>query len=378
MTQKGLNMKRLLAALVLAGTFGIATADSAAGDILVGMSVPLTGPASAIGASVKAGATAYLDRLNADGGIDGRKVRLVVEDDGYDPDRAAANTEKFLGSDVFALLGYVGTPTSIASYPLAMRAQVPFLAPLTGAETLRTPAVANVFHLRASYFEEIDRLVDRITKKGLKQISVFAQDDSFGDAGRIGVLRAVHARGLSLAGEARYSRNGTSVEVAYTTLRNQHPDAVIMIATPGAAAELVRLSKNNGFKPVFLGVSFVAAEQFIAAAGLNAEGTYLTQVVPAPGDTGIGAVARYNVDMHNAGASPDYLSLESYMAAWLFAEAVKRSDGTRAGVLRTMQSMKTSLDGFPLQFSRLNHQGSHNTYFTVVKGGKVLPAESIE
>ncbi|MGD6506342.1 ABC transporter substrate-binding protein, partial [Xanthomonas citri pv. citri] len=117
--------------------------------IVLGQSVPLTGPAAQLGLQMQLGAKAYLDAVNAAGGVGGVPVVLKTLDDGYEPARCKANTEKFIQEDVFALFGYIGTPTSLAALPLATAAKVPFIAPLTGAEALREPFNHLVFHIRA-------------------------------------------------------------------------------------------------------------------------------------------------------------------------------------------------------------------------------------
>src|SRR5580765_6294769 len=122
--------------------------------VVLGQSVPLSGPAAELGKQFQAGAKLLFDRLNAKGGVNGRMIELRTVDDGYEPDRCKANTEKFVKDGVFALFGYVGTPTSLAALPIASQAGLPFIAPFTGAQALREPFNRQAFHVRASYFDE--------------------------------------------------------------------------------------------------------------------------------------------------------------------------------------------------------------------------------
>ena len=139
--------------------------------IVLGQSVPLTGPAAQLGLQMQLGAKAYLDAVNAAGGVGGQPIVLKTLDDGYDPARCKANTEKFIRDEVFALFGYVGTPTSLAALPLATAARLPFIAPFTGAEALRDPFNKLVFHIRASYFDETELIVKQLTQLDLKKIA---------------------------------------------------------------------------------------------------------------------------------------------------------------------------------------------------------------
>jgi ABC-type branched-subunit amino acid transport system substrate-binding protein len=150
--------------------------------IVLGQSAAFSGPAAQLGIQMSKGAKIYFDHLNASGGVNGHSVELRTLDDGYEPDRCKANTEKLIKEDVFGLIGYVGTPTCVAALPLVNDARIPFFGPFTGAEVLRDPFSKWVFHLRASYYDETGLIVKQLTSLGLKKIAVFYQNDSCGKA----------------------------------------------------------------------------------------------------------------------------------------------------------------------------------------------------
>ncbi|MCX7902562.1 MAG: ABC transporter substrate-binding protein, partial [Burkholderiaceae bacterium] len=202
-------------------------------EIRIGMSNALSGPAAGLGTQLKAGAEAYFARVNAAGGVHGRRIVLVSKDDGYEPARCAAATEELIEKDkVFALFGYVGTPTSNAAIPLASKAGVPYLFPFTGAESLRNPVNKWVFNVRASYFDETETMVEHLTKDlGIKKIAVFIQDDSFGEAGKAGINRALHKRDMKLAGEARFKRNTMEVDDGIAKMKDVAPEAFVFMGT---------------------------------------------------------------------------------------------------------------------------------------------------
>jgi ABC-type branched-subunit amino acid transport system substrate-binding protein len=180
--------------------------------IILGQSAAFTGPAAELGIQFHQGAKLWFDQINAQGGVGGKTVEIKTLDDGYEPDRCAANTQKLIAEDVHALFGYIGTPTSLAALPLLTKAQIPFIAPFTGAMGLREPFNRQVFHLRASYNDETALIVRQLTNLGLKKIAVFHQNDAYGKAGLDGVTLALGQQGLKPIATATVERN--SVDVA--------------------------------------------------------------------------------------------------------------------------------------------------------------------
>ena len=151
--------------------------------ILIGQSAALSGPAEQLGKEMKAGAEAYFDVVNKSGGINGRKIKLISVDDGYEPEKAAANTKKLIEEEkVLALFGYVGTPTSNAALPIFTAAKVPFVGAFTGAQSLREPFNRYIFNVRASYFDETEQIVAHLVQQGVTKIAVFYQNDAYGKA----------------------------------------------------------------------------------------------------------------------------------------------------------------------------------------------------
>jgi branched-chain amino acid transport system substrate-binding protein len=203
------TMLSMLAALPAANAF-----SRESGNLVLGQSAPNTGPSAQLGIQLNRGARLYFDKINAAGGVNGQKIELRMVDDGYEPTRAKANTEKFLNDDVFALFGYVGTPTSLACLPLVKDSGIPFFGPFTGAMALRTPALRNVFHVRASYDDETALIVNQLHNLGLKKIAVFKQNDAYGQAGMDGVVKALKALNLAPVAVGGVDRNTVNVAEA--------------------------------------------------------------------------------------------------------------------------------------------------------------------
>lgn len=347
-------------------------------EIVIGMSNALSGPAAGLGTQLKAGATAYLDKINAAGGVNGRKIKLISYDDGYEPERTAANTRKLIEQDnVFALFGYVGTPTSAAAVPSAAKGGVPYIAPFTGAEALRNPVSPIIFNVRASYFDETEGMVEHLTSDlGIKKIGVFIQDDGYGNAGKAGVNRALNKRGLTLAGEGKYTRNTTDVDAGLAALKAAKPEAVIMVGAYKACAAFVKKARASGFNPKFLNLSFVGTSDFINEAGSAGEGVYITQVMPSPFDKREEIVKQYQAVLKKADSKLefDYTSLEGYVDAVVLVDALKKagSNLTRASFTNAFDKLNIDLGGLKVSFSPTDHQGSKSIYYTVVKDGKAV------
>ena len=338
-------------------------------DIVFGQSVALSGPAAELGREMQLGAQLYFDSINAVGGIRGRKIVLKTLDDGYEPTRAAANTQRFIDDgDVLALFGYVGTPTAAASIVLASKARLPFFGAFTGAELLRTPFNRYIFNVRASYFDETELIVKQLTADGLTRIAVFHQNDAYGQAGLAGVERALIARKLTVAAKATVERNSNDVRSAVEHMLATKPEAIIMVGTYGACAEFIKQTKAKGLLARYANVSFVGTKALAKALGPNASGVMISQVVPSPTTEKYAWVVDYQRMIKAKGAELSYTSLEGFIAARIIVEALKRGgDASRDGLIRALESMNDiSLGGFPVFFGPNNHSASKFVELTVL------------
>ncbi|MBU0806422.1 MAG: ABC transporter substrate-binding protein [Gammaproteobacteria bacterium] len=343
-------------------------------EVRVGMVNAQSGPAAALGQSMRNGVQAYFQRINAAGGVHGRRISLLSLDDGYEPSRTAVHTQSLLKTrQVFALLGYVGTPTSRTAVPIAQRAQVPYLFPFSGAEFLRTPVKPGVFNIRASYIEETEQLVERITEDlKLSKIAILMQDDSFGESVKSGLNGALLKRNLKIYAQARIQRNSLEVAEAIKTLQRTQPEAVFFVGTYKQLAAAIKQAKALNFKTRFISVSFIGSERLIAVAGRDADGVYISQVVPSPNDASCALVQAYKEDMQ--GTDVDHASLEGYIGARVFIEALRKAgaEPTREAFIDALEHLDMDLGGFTVAFSRNRHQGSDAVYLTRIEQGKAV------
>ncbi len=354
--------------------------------IVFGQSAAFGGPAAALGLGMREGILAAFKEANAAGGVNGRKLELVSYDDGYEPDRAIANTEHLIDNDgVFALVGEVGTPTSNAAQPIATQAGVPFIGPLTGAAFLRNPALGNVINIRGSYDQETETWIEHLTiDLGISRIAILYQDDSFGRAGLSGVTKAMEKRGMKPVAEATYERNTTAVKMALLTIRQADPQAVVMIGAYKPCAEFIKLAHVLKMNPVFVNISFVDANALAKELGEDGKGVVVTQVVPFPADTSIPLVARYQKALKaaNPDAKIGFVSLEGYIVGRLVVEALGKVKGpvTRAALLSTLKETGTfDLGGITLTYGPNDNQGMHQVFLTVIQAdGSIKPVDRLE
>lgn len=332
------------------------------GRLVLGQSAPLTGPAAELGLQMNRGARLYFDALNASGGVNGLRIDLRVLDDGYEPARCKANTERFLSDGVAALFGYVGTPTCLAALPLVRDSGTPFFAPFTGAMSLREPQLKSVFHLRASYDDETALIVKQLTSLGLKRIAVFRQNDSYGQAGLDGVVKALKAQSLQPAAVATVERNSVDVAAAVKAIVAAQPDAVVQISAYKSCAAFIRAARKAGYGGTFYNVSFVGTQALADELGPEALGVVVSQVMPYPYTQSIPVVRDYLEAVQAAkDAKPNYSSIEGYIAARTFVEGLKRARSyTADGLVAGLESLgKLNVGGLQVGFSNRSHVGSH-------------------
>ena len=340
-----------------------------ADTILIGQSVALSGPAEQLGKEMKAGADAYFDVVNKAGGVNGRMIKLLTVDDGYEPDKAAANTKKLIAEDkVLALFGYVGTPTSNAALPIFTAAKVPFIGAFTGAQSLREPFNRYIFNVRASYFDETEQIVAHLVQQGITKIAVFYQDDAYGKAGLAGVEQAMKKRKLEIAGTGTVERNTTNVAAAVGKLAKSGTDAIIMISAYKSCAAFIRAMKLAGGLQQFWNVSFVGSKALSSELGDEGIGVQISQVVPFPWSE-VNPIVR-DYQKHIGGASKySFTSLEGYIAAKVLVEGLKRAgkNPTRESLVDALAGMgKTDLGGFTVSYSPTDHNGSTFVDLTII------------
>ncbi len=363
-------------------------------EIRFGIAAPFSGSARELGRQMKLGIDTAFDRVNDTGGVNGRMLRLLAADDGYEPSRTLDAMKTLYDKDqVFGFVGNVGTPTAAVAIPYALERRALFFGAFTGSNILRNdPPDRYVFNYRASYAEETDAVVHyliKIRRLQPRQIAVFAQADSYGDAGFAGVAKAFRTLGINDASILRmnYKRNTVDVDDAVNTLKAQKPQirAVVMVATYRAAAKFIERTRDSYPGMIYSNVSFVGstalADELLLLGPRYANGVIVTQVGPAVGGYS-SAVLEYKnaLAKYFPGEAPDYVSLEGYIAANVLIQAIRQTgpDLNTEKLIDNLEAMR-NIDlglGTALNFGRSEHQASHKIWSTAIdENGKYAPLE---
>ena len=345
-------------------------------EIKLGMVNVQTGPASGLGKGMRSGAEAYFKELNAKGGVHGRMVKLVVADDGYEPNRAVDETLKMIeGEKAFALFGYVGTPTANAVIPIVKEMEVPLVGAFTGAMSLRQPVTAQIFNVRASYDDEAETLVAHMMSKGAKSIAVFYQDDGFGSAVLSGTEKALKKRNMTVAAKSTFQRNTVAIKTGLTTMLDAKPDAVVMVGPYAPLAVFIKEARAAGLRSQLATVSFVGTDNLVTEVGKDGEGVLISQVVPFPDDNEL-AVAREcreALSKHN-GEKLGFVNFEGCLTARVVAAGLEKAGKSvsRKGLIDALSSMKgADLGGMTAAFTPENHQAFDQVFLTQIRDGKI-------
>jgi branched-chain amino acid transport system substrate-binding protein len=363
-------------------------------EIRFGIAAPFSGAARELGRQMKLGTDTAFNQTNDAGGVDGRMLRLIAADDGYEPTRTADAMKQLYEKDqVFGIIGNVGTPTAAVAVPYALERRLLFFGAFSGANVLRhDPPDRYVFNYRASYAEETDAVVRYLVKLRRlqpKQIAVLAQQDAYGDSGFAGVAKAFRALGASDGAILRlnYKRNTVDVEEAVNRLKAQKPPvkAVVMVSTYRAAAKFIEKTRDLFPGMIYTNVSFVGstalADELMLLGARFATGVIVTQVVPAvSGYSSVVLEYKNALAKYFPGEAPDYVSLEGYVSANVLIQALKHAGPQldTEKLIDNLESMR-NLDlglGATLSFGRAEHQASHKIWGTTLdENGRYQPIE---
>ncbi len=321
-----------------------------------------------------AGIEAAFQEANEDGGVHGRQLNLVTLDDRYESNVAFANTINLIGfNQVFGLIGAVGTPTSMAASPLAATEGVPFIGPFTGADLLRDSELDNVVNYRASYYQETEEMVERLTEDlGVTRVAVLYQNDSYGVDGLEGVRLALARRNLEPVAAGYYTRNTSAVRRAAVQIAEANPEAVILMSAYAPAAAAIEILRDELHPdPVFMAVSFVGSKALADALGRSGSGVYVTQVTPLPDDRGSRVVRNYQAALsaYDPDAEPGFTSLEGYLTGRLAIAGLElcgRDLSRECFLDALMDAGSVDIDGMALEYGPGDNQGYDRVRLTML------------
>jgi len=384
-----MSVFRKIRGLILLGILGSALAANTQAQpvpgvtpttVRIGSCSALSGPASFLGIQTQMGALAYFHMVNDAGGVNGRTIELKSRDDGYDPENTSTCFQSLLKDNVFAMGFFVGTPTAAKYVPMAETAKVPVVGLFTGAQILYEPLKHDIVNVRASYYDETREQIDSLWRRGIHKIGVIYQDDAFGKTVLEGVQRAMAKYQATPVALGNFPRNTLEISTGLKAVHQAKPEAVVVVGPYAPIAAILKQAHAEGWRPLFLTVSFVGTEGLIRAAGSDAEGVVITQVVPAYDRTDLAAIKLYRsaLEKYMSGTSPSFVSLEGFVDAMVIVEGLKAAgkDLTREKFISAIESLHNHDLGlghdFLLTYGPQDHKGFDSVYATVIHQGRAV------
>jgi branched-chain amino acid transport system substrate-binding protein len=340
--------------------------------IVIGQSAPLTGANAELGNDIRNGALACFRKVNAAGGVHGRKIELVTLDDANQVTQAEANTKKLVEErGVFALFGYASATLSRPALPLVEKHGVPFLSPFTGADPMR---VHNryVYNTRASYADELEKIVEHYSTFGVRRFAIVHYDDPVGKENLTAVERALKKRGLVPAAIGAYKdRAKPDIEGVLKEVIKGQPEVVIHTTLYKATADFIKSAQKAGFTAQMVSNSFPGASPLAKELGSHGAGVAIAQVVPPPSKRAVPVVQEYQAAIEKQLGRKEYsfTSLEAYIGAKVLLEALGRAGPkpTREGLVQALDNLKSfDAGGYVVSFAPDNHNGSSFVELTVI------------
>ena len=368
-------LSRFVATIATAATavlaLGLGTAARA--DILIGQTAGFTGQVAASVKELTLGAKLYIDHVNAAGGVNGQKIDLQSLDDGFDPKRAAANAQTLIDKGAVALFLTRGTPHTQAVMPLLDKAQVPLVAPSTGAMLLHKPVHPYVFNVRSTYQREDERAVQLLLEMGNTRIALVQVNDTFGADGVAGAMTGFNDRKMKPVAHFTYEREKPDIAGVVKQLIAADPQVVLLVASQQITADTINALRAAGSRILGATLSNNASNGFVQLLGQNAAGVIVSQVFPSERSTNL-AMVRELTDLVKAkpaesGGLVTPAMMEGFASAKVLVEGLKRAgkDASRASLLRALNNMsRYDLGGMELNFSATDHTGTNYADIAII------------
>ena len=350
--------------------------------IVIGASLPNSGIIKSWGDAVTSGVNSYLNYSNENHLLGNKEIKFLTYDDKYEPELTLENTNKLIYKEkVFALFGFVGTPTVKRVLPILYDENIPFFSAFTGASFLRDNKNENFINFRASYNQEIEALINYLSKqKKLNKVAVFYQNDDYGEEGYISLLELVKSKGIKLVAEGSYKRNTLSISHAFNEIKDANPQVIFMIGAYKTNSLFIKKAKENeNLKDtIFCNISFGDANSMIKELeklDTNTQNLIFSQVVPSYINSDIPVVFEYQNLMKKYYPNEElgFLSLEAFLSAKVLVNAISRIQGdiTREKFIYMLKTTPTNLlEGINIKFE--NSQLLNNVYLFEYKNNQFL------
>lgn len=346
--------------------------------IVIGAYLPLQSGLAAGSAQLRAGADAYFQHINEQGGIHGRKIQWIVENDSYNPQQTIAIARKLVDRDrVFAIVSTLGTATNLAAIPFLVQRGVPLINPAGVHAKLNAPTDREVFGM-LPVGQEIGKSMANyaVDALGAKRVAIFFQNDPFGKDPRDGAVEALKTRGMQPVAEASYVPSDVDVSAQAVALRDANPDAVIMAVITKQGALLLREAEKLGWTPKFIAMNTMGDPITKELAGTALEGLYVN-IITAVETMDNPKVAEANAILakYHPDTQPGYWPYLGFAGAIAFTEAARRAgpDLTREKLIEALENLGDFEPGVvpPLRWSEENHGGPTTFGYAQWRNGKL-------
>jgi ABC-type branched-subunit amino acid transport system substrate-binding protein len=366
------TLKKIISAALIAALPICALAeDGVSSDtILIGQSIGLTGQIAGPVKELNAGANAYIASINKQGGIYGRKIKILTMDDKFDPALTAKNVDNLINQKhVFALFQVRGTPHTQGILPMLAEAHIPLIAPSTGAAVFHSPVNHYLFNVRAKYQDEVKKGIQEFSTIGFKHIGLLHVDDTFGNDALAGFKSAMEARKLSPAIIVKFNRAKPDFAAAVNSIVSANPQALIIVGSASSTAEFIHALRAKNTQAMLMTLSNNSSEAFLSALGSDGRGVIVSQVTPAPHLSTTMLGQEYKVAARETGAPMSYAAMEGFVSAKVLVEGLRRAgrNPTREGLINALESMgRHDLGGMVMSYGPNNHSGSDYVELTII------------
>jgi branched-chain amino acid transport system substrate-binding protein len=371
-----------LAAALFAGAALAQTQGVSKSEIVIGTMQDLSGPIVAFSKQLKNGMEMRVEEINAQGGIHGRKLKLIIEDHGYDPKKAVLGAQKLVQRDrIFAMVGTIGTPTSLASMPILFDKNVPHLFPLTAARQMYEPLHPLKYSFAAPYFDQMRSAVKYMVKnRGYKKVCTLYQDDDFGLEVMQGAEAGLKEVKLELVEKTTYKRGATDFSSQIARMKDAGCDFVVLGTIIRETLGAIGTARKLGWGVEFMGSSAAYTDLIHKLGGPAMNGFYATNSVNNPylDDASRNVrewAQRYKTRFNE---DPAVFSVYGYQVIDLFIQVADKS-GPKLSVdtfVDTLQNFNSPRDMFgadSMSFTKTKHLGSNRARLSQIINGKWTP-----
>ena len=377
-----MKLKLGLFALVFAGSAFAQTQGVSKGEIVIGTMQDLSGPIVAFSKQLVAGMNMRVDEQNALGGIEGRKLKLVVEDHGFDPKKSVLATQKLVQKDkIFAMVGAIGTATALPSMPILFEKNIPHLFPLTAAREMYEPLHKLKYSFAATYFDQMKAGVKHLVKlKGSKKVCTLYQDDDFGAEVMRGAEAGLKDINMVLAEKTTYKRGATEFSSQISRMKDANCDLVVLGTIIRETLGAIGTARKLGWGVDFMGSSAAYTELIHKLGGPAMNGFYATNTINMPylddASSNVRGWAQRYKDKYKE--DPAVFSVYGYQVIDLFIQIATKTGPklTTDNFINTLDNFSSPRDMFgadSMSFTKTKHLGSNRSRLSQIQNGKWTP-----